>query len=97
MTETTTATERPAPKVDLPLSQASQQLFGMEVIGIQKHYGKPMEQLSGTELVMGTVWAFQNRSEKTDWSTVERTMTLRDYSTYFADEPKEPDGEVGKE
>lgn len=84
------------PTCQWPLSVAVEELTGFEVIGIEKRFGSKMEDLGATELLMGTVWAFENRNgSKVDWNAVQ-AKTMREMNGYFQEEPKEPDDEVGK-
>lgn len=84
--------------VDLPLSEAVEELTGFEVLGIQTHYGSTMEQLGAIKLVLGAVWAYANRAEKTSWQKVE-SMTLKQLNSYFGPEPvvADEESELGKE
>jgi hypothetical protein len=82
--------------VDLAFAEAVDALKGFEVLGIQKHYGEQMEHLGGVKLLLGTVWAFRNRDEKTDWSTVER-MTIKEAHAFFAEPDPDPESDQGKD
>jgi hypothetical protein len=88
-----------APKVDVPLSEASQDLTGFEVLGIERHFGVGMEDLSGTKMLLGSVWAYESRTrgKPCPW-TVPENMTMRELSSYFAAEPAtaDEDSEQGK-
>jgi hypothetical protein len=93
-------TEPAKPTLDIPLSEAVQGLTGFEVIAIQERYRTTMEHLGAIKLTLGTVWAWENRTTKTSWPTVE-SRTLKDLNGYFAAEPddtdaEEPDSELGK-
>lgn len=81
--------------VDLPLSEAIQELTGVEVIGIEKRYGRALEDLGGIRTLCGAVWAYMNRETKTEWSTVER-LTMRELAGFFAAEDPDPDSDQGK-
>lgn len=93
----TTTTEH---VIDLPLSAASEELTGYEVLKIQARFKRDMGDLGSIELLLGTVWAYEcRRQEKIiPWSDVEG-MTLRAMSDYFADEPEDEPGadELGKD
>ncbi len=89
------STERAAPVVDLPIKEALQELTGFEVIGIQKHYGTLLEKLGGACTLMGAVWAYENRREKTSWVAVE-SRSMHALEHYFADNDPDPDSDQGK-
>lgn len=89
------------PTHDVPLNEAADSITGFESLGIERHYGKPMEDLGGISLIMGVVWAYRNRLGQTSWTAVE-SMTLAQLNGYFPPEPEdpdesEPDSEMGKE
>jgi hypothetical protein len=90
--------EQVAPAVDLPISEAYNELTGFETIGILNHYqARDLGEIGAQRLQMGIVWAFANRKERTTWSTVER-MTIRELDGYFAPEdPAGPMSDQGKE
>lgn len=83
------------PTSELPFEEAIQELTGFEVIGISKHYGVEFEKLGGLRSLMGTVWAFENRTAKTDWHKIE-AMTLRELNGYFPEKDPDPDSDQGK-
>lgn len=79
------------PTLDVPLSVAVEELTGFEVLGVQKRFRKNMDGLGGAEILMGTVWAYENRDGKTaSWQTIE-AMTMRELTGYFEAEPEEPE------
>lgn len=84
------------PTLDMPFDEALKELTGFEVIGIQQHYGAELERLGGIRSMMGAVWAFENRREKTSWRAVEG-RTLRQINGYFAQRDPDPESEQGKE
>jgi hypothetical protein len=74
-------------EVDIPLSVAAEELLGWEVLAIERHYGAGMENLSGSTLLIGCVWAFSNRTDaKRSWVDVE-AMSLKTLGAFFAPEP----------
>ncbi len=88
------------PTVDMSIGDAVQELTGFEAIGIEKRFGARLEDLGGIPLVIGLVWAYENRTAKRSWGSVEH-MTVRDLTGYFAPDPEdvnpeEPDSEAGK-
>jgi hypothetical protein len=86
-----TIRETITPTCDVPLSVAVEELTGFEILGIQKRFGKTMDSMGGAEILMGTVWALENRDAKTkSWTAVE-SMTMRALSGYFPAEPEDPD------
>lgn len=85
------------PQIDIPLSEAVESLTGFEVIAVQKHFNKQLDDMGGVELLMAAVWAWRKRAnETTTWNDV-KAMTIRDLKSFFPEEPREPDGEMGKE
>lgn len=89
-------TEEIKPTLDMPLKEAINELTGFEVIGIQKHYGAQFEQLGGIQAICGTVWAFENRTVKTEWSAIER-RTIRELNGYFAERDADPESDQGND
>jgi hypothetical protein len=92
--------EPDAPTLDLPLQAAIEEMTGFEALGIEKRYGRKLEELGGMALTIGVVWVYENRREKTSWVTVEQ-RTLRQLNGYFAQPPDdinedEPDSPLGK-
>jgi hypothetical protein len=89
------------PTLDVTLQVAVEEMTGFEVMGIEKRYGRKMEDLGGTALMVGVVWAYENRDgKKTSWVAVEQ-RTLRELNGYFQPAPDdvnedEPDSEPGK-
>lgn len=89
------------PVVDIPLSDAVQELTGFEALALQKRFNQKLEDMGGIGLTIGVVWAYENRGDKKrSWTSVEN-MTFRELSSYFAPEPEdvvedEPDSEAGK-
>lgn len=88
------------PTVDVPMSVATEEITGFEAIGIEKRFGRKLEELGGTSLMIGLVWVYENRTAKKSWTAVEG-MTLRELQGYFQPEPddtdpEDPDTEVGK-
>lgn len=81
--------EGAAPVVDVPLSEASQDLTGYEVTAIERHWAAGIEDLSGTKMLMGCIWAYEGRREgkAVSWARVNE-MTYRQMSAYFKEEPK---------
>lgn len=84
------------PTVDLPLKDAIEELTGFEIIAIQKHYGADINDLGGVRALCGAVWAYENRTAKVSWQTVEN-MPLRELGGYFAKYNPDADSEQGKE
>lgn len=91
---------RNPPVVDLPLDVAASELTGFEVLGIEKRFTK-LEEMGGTQMLIGCVWAYENRRDKRSWQSVE-ALTMRELQEYFADSPDDvlvddPDSDMGKE
>lgn len=92
----------PAPTLDLPLSDAVQELTGFEALTIERRYNAKLEELGGIGLTIGVVWAYENRAgKKRSWASVE-SMTFKQLTGYFAPEPDdvnqdEPDSATGKD
>lgn len=90
-------TQQPVtPTLDIPLSEAVEGLTGFEVIAVEKHFGRTLADLGAVLLVIGVVWAYENRENKTDWSIV-KARSLRELNGYFAPEPADPDDDTGKD
>lgn len=89
------------PTVDIPLSDAVEEMTGFESLSIERRYNKNLNELGGVGLTIGVVWAYENRDgKKRSWASVEN-MTTRELAGYFAPEPddvdeSEPDSEAGK-
>ena len=83
------------PTVDMPLDEALQDLTGFEVLGIESHYGQHLERLSGSQALIGAVWAYENRGAKTAWNVIEK-MTVRELGGYFGARDPGPDSDQGK-
>lgn len=90
-----------APVVDIPLSDAVQEITGFEALQIERRFDKTMEHIGGIGLTIGVVWVYENRNgNKRTWSSVEN-MPIRELTGYFAPEPDdpnedEPDSDAGK-
>lgn len=88
------------PTCALPLSVATEELTGYEVLKIQVHFNKDLSDLGSVRLLISTVWAYECRrlNKIVAWPEVE-AMTLRQLSAYFAPEPSDPDeaDELGKD
>lgn len=85
------------PTLDVPLDEAVAGLTGWETLEIEKHYKGTIDTLGAIKLTIGTVHAYENRDgNRRSWQSVE-AMTLRELQGYFAQPPKEPDGELGKD
>lgn len=97
-----TGRDRALPTIDVPLSDAVQELTGFESLAIESHFHAKLEDLGGVSLTIGAVWAYENRKpEKRNWASV-MGMTFRERTEYFADEPDdaneaEPDSAAGKD
>lgn len=95
-------TTQPAqtPIVDVPLSEAVQELTGFEVIAVEAHFKRDFQDLGGFKTLLGTVWVYGNRDGRSmDWQTV-KSMTLKQLNGFFVPEPVEAvegESEVGKE
>lgn len=93
--------DKPPPILDVPLSDAVQELTGFETLQVERRYNSKLEDLGGISLTIGVVWAYENRGgNKRTWSSVE-SMTVRELTGYFASEPDdvnedEPDSDAGK-
>lgn len=91
-----------SPVVDIPLSDAVQELTGFEALGVEKRFKTKLEDMGGISLTIGVVWAYENRGDKSrSWASVEQ-MTFKALSNYFAPEPDdidetEPDSDTGKD
>jgi hypothetical protein len=90
------------PTVDVPLSDAVQELTGFEALALERRYNTKLEELGGIPLMIGVVWAYENRGGgKRSWASVEQ-MTFRELTAYFAPEPDDvdaddPDSDAGKD
>jgi hypothetical protein len=95
-------TDATPPTLDVPLTDAVQELTGFEALGIERRFAKKLEELGGISLTIGVVWAYENRGDnKRSWAGVEQ-MTFRELTGYFAPEPDdvdetEPDSDAGKD
>ena len=88
------------PTVDIPLSDAVQEMTGHEVRVIERRENAKLEDIGGIALTIGVVWTYENRGKKRSWSDVEN-MTMRELTSYFAPEPddvdeEDPDSAAGK-
>jgi hypothetical protein len=96
----------------MPMSEASQQLYPFEIIGIETHYGTTFdESMGGMKMTTGIIWAFECRRQKrkVPWvelegkmlpdGTISAGMSLGEMDDYFDDEPVVPDedDEAGKD
>lgn len=93
--------QAPPSTLDVPLQAAIEEMTGFEALGIEKHYGRKLEDLSGMSLSIGVVWVYENRRGKVGWPTIE-AMTIRQLNGYFADapddvDPDDPDSDAGKD
>ncbi len=105
MTGTATAPADSQPVCEWPLSQALEELFGWEVLVIEKKFGRDLGSLPSVSLTMAVLWAMENRRRKATktspfgWPDVE-TMSLRQMNAYFPKPPNEdldePETELGK-
>lgn len=88
------------PVCELPLSTAVEELTGYELLKLEQHFKKEFSDLGATKVAMGVVWAYECRRVERiiPWPDVEQ-MTLRQYGSYFAPEPEDPEtaDELGKE
>lgn len=94
------------PVCEWPLSQALEELYGWEVLVIEKKFGKDVGNLPSVSLTMAVLWAMENRRRKATkaspfgWPDVE-AMSLREMNAYFPKPPNEdldaPDTELGKD
>jgi len=89
------ATEETKPVVDIPFAEALQELTGWEMLGIGKRYGQEFNDLGPLKVLMGTIWSYENRTAKTEWSHVER-MTLSQLEGYFAQPDPDPESDQGE-
>lgn len=95
-----TVTDRPSGETvseqkyisDLPFKEASEELTGFEVIGIQKYFNQKFEDLGGMKALMGTVWAYKNRVEKTGWPSILE-MTISQLYGSFPEEDPDPESD----
>jgi hypothetical protein len=79
--------------VNLPLSDAVEELTGFEVLAIESYFGRDLNDLGSLRTLLGTVWVYRNRNgQKTDWTAV-KAMTLKELQAYFAPSPDEPEPE----
>lgn len=84
------------PTVDLPLSAASEELNGFEIIAIEKQFGRDFADISAPLMLMGVVWAYRNRDGRSaSWADVKK-MTMRELGAFFEPEPGDPDSDAGK-
>lgn len=97
-----TDVEPSKPTLDMPLTDAVQELTGFEALQVERRFNKKLEELGGIGLTIGVVWAYENRNgQKRSWPSVEN-MTFRELTGYFAEEPDdvnqaEPDSDAGKD
>lgn len=90
------------PTVDIPLSDAVQELTGFEALAVQRRFGQKIEDMGGVSLAIGVVWAYENRGEKKRaWVSIEG-MSFRELMGYFSPEPDDvdesaPDSDAGKD
>lgn len=90
------------PTLDIPLTDAVEELTGFEALLLEGRFRKKLEELGGVALTIGVVWAYENRDgKKRTWSSVEN-MTFGELTGYFAKPPDdvdeaEPDSESGKD
>jgi hypothetical protein len=90
------------PTSELTLTDAVQELTGFEALLVERRFNKKLEELGGTSLTIGVVWAYENRDgNKRAWSSVEN-MSFRELTGYFTPEPEdpnetEPDSDAGKD
>ncbi|GAA3193950.1 hypothetical protein ACFO1B_03845 [Dactylosporangium siamense] len=83
--------------IDLPLKDAVEELTGFEVIGIEQHYKRDMENLGAIRTLVGVVHAYEHRTNPDiTWAEVEQ-RTMRDLNGYFAAPSVEPDDPAGKD
>jgi hypothetical protein len=97
----TDAREPITPTLDVGLEVAVEEMTGFEALGIEKRFGRKMEDLGGMALLMGAVWVYENRDgKKASWNAIE-AMTLRQLRGYFTESDDvvadDPDSESGKE
>jgi hypothetical protein len=91
-----------SPSVDIPLSDAAEELTGAEARTIQQHFREKLENLGSIELTIGLVYTYENRAgNKVGWAAVEG-RSIRELSGFFAPEPEdasddEPDSVSGKD
>jgi hypothetical protein len=85
-----------SPSTELTLADALDVMTGFEILAIQKQFGAALERISGTEALLGAVWAFENRREKTAWSKV-LGMSMKELNGYFSEPEPDPEGEQGKD
>lgn len=90
------------PKCAVPMSVATEELTGFEVLGIEKHFGVSLDRIGTISLMIGVIWALESRaaSRPASWAAI-KNMTIKDMSEYFPPEPDdampdEPDSELGK-
>lgn len=101
--ETGTWTQAPAPPprehkptCDWPMSEAVNQLRGDELFQIFRHFAvKDIPDMGTIQLLVGTVWAFENRREHTSFSTVSK-WTVAQLTDYFQPEPVEPEDPIAQ-
>ena len=90
------------PTADVPLSVAAEELTGFEVLAIERRFGASLEALGGVSVLVGAVWALENRDgAKVSWAAVE-ARTLRELNGYFPPEPdnaeeEDPGTHLGKD
>lgn len=80
------------PTVDMPISEAVNELTGFEVLAVEKEFGTQLEHLGGLRTLLGAVWAFENRTAATSWANV-KARTLSELARYFADKSPDPESE----
>lgn len=81
----------------LPLDEAVESLTGFEVLDIEKHYGKSVDDIGAIALMYGVIHAYENRDgRKLSWAGV-KAMTLKEARAYFADPVVDPDSDEGKD
>lgn len=90
----------------LPMKEAMEMLTVGEVRTIERHYGRDLNELSGTDLTVAVVWAHERRDtlgqeSRPDWAVLD-DWTMKDLNGYFLPEaididPTEPETDSGKE
>lgn len=80
------------PVNELPMSVATEELTGYEVLKVQAHFKTDLSELGPARLLMAVIWVYECRrlGKVIGWPDIE-AMTIRQLGGYFAPEPSDPD------
>jgi hypothetical protein len=74
------------PATDLTMEEAAESLTGWEVVAIEARLGR-LDTLGVGQLLIATVWAFENRDGSVSWQAVGE-RSIGELNGYFAPEPE---------